>query len=47
MANAIDELAITELVDRAQSELGAIDIIVPNKPSNFCIKGLYSYGPNR
>ena len=42
-ANAIDELAITELVDRAQSELGAIDIIVPNATPDQPLKTIEEY----
>ncbi|HIG84169.1 MAG TPA: SDR family oxidoreductase [Verrucomicrobia bacterium] len=42
-ANAIDELAITELVDRAQSELGAIDIIVPNATPDQPLKSIEEY----
>ena len=42
-ANAIDELAITELVDRAQSELGAIDIVVPNATPDQPLKTIEEY----
>jgi 3-oxoacyl-[acyl-carrier protein] reductase len=42
-ANAIDELAIADLVDRAQSELGAIDIIVPNATPDQPLKSIEEY----
>ena len=42
-ANAIDELAIADLVDRAQSELGAIDIIVPNATPDQPLKTIEEY----
>ena len=42
-ANAIDELAITELVDRAQSELGAIDIVVPNATPDQPLRTIEEY----
>ncbi|MBT7981798.1 MAG: SDR family oxidoreductase [Akkermansiaceae bacterium] len=42
-ANAIDEGAITDLVERAQSQLGAIDIIVPNATPDQPLKTIEEY----
>ncbi|MDG1855053.1 MAG: SDR family oxidoreductase [Verrucomicrobiales bacterium] len=42
-ANAIDEGAITDLVERAQSQLGAIDIIVPNATPEQPLKTIEEY----
>ncbi|MDC0049317.1 3-oxoacyl-ACP reductase FabG [Verrucomicrobia bacterium] len=42
-ANAIDEAAIANLVERAQSELGAIDIIVPNATPDQPLKTIEEY----
>ena len=42
-ANAIDEGAIADLVERAQSELGAIDILVPNSTPDHPLKTIEEY----
>ena len=42
-ANAIDEGAIADLVERAQSELGAIDILVPNATPDQPLKTIEEY----
>ena len=42
-ANAIDEAAIANLVERAQSELGVIDIIVPNATPDQPLKTIEEY----
>ena len=42
-ANAIDEGAIADLVERAQSELGAIDILVPNATPAQPLKTIEEY----
>jgi len=42
-ANVIDEGAITDLVERAQSQLGAIDIIVPNATPDQPLKTIEEY----
>ncbi len=42
-ANAIDEGAISDLVERAQSQLGAIDIIVPNATPDQPLKTIEEY----
>ena len=42
-ANVIDEGAITDLVERAQSQLGAIDIIVPNATPEQPLKTIEEY----
>ena len=42
-ANAIDEAAIANLVERAQSELGAIDILVPNATPDQPLKTIEEY----
>jgi len=42
-ANAIDAGAITDLVERAQSQLGAIDIIVPNATPDQPLKTIEEY----
>ena len=42
-ANAIDEGAIADLVERSQSQLGAIDIIVPNATPDQPLKTIEEY----
>ncbi len=42
-ANAIDEGAIADLVERSQSELGTIDIIVPNATPDQPLKTIEEY----